>query len=450
MNQQARCSPYDRAVGWLLPLTAGMTPLIVFFPLRPPEQQAYFLILATLLLSASLGVAWMLEMRPLPGRPTAPILLAIGLGLSAAVSIAVTGQYVFSLKRAMLPLCGFLFLGHLTHHPRRRVVLERATLTLAAISVLLAVYGILQFLGVEFLNYSEHMEKNTVIATIGHPNFLGSVLGPMSFILVGLALTWKRRWARLTALTGIFLLFLCIALARTRAVWLGVACGFLVLLLMTLRYSLRHRLGLRLVATLAGGLAVVGAALVLSLAVVVPAFHRGIDFSERLLSNYEIRSRLYYWNAAIDLERSKPIFGIGFGMFDPSFWPYALDQQRSGKGAFYYDVLPAIAGKTAEHVHNEYLEVFAEQGWVGLTLLVAFLLFFLYFGWLAVMRCADLRQALRMLCYYAALVMTLLDALFGFPWRLPVSLLVFLLIVGSLYELIYPQPAAEPEPPRFA
>jgi O-antigen ligase len=430
---------YDRAAGWALPLIGAATPLMVLFPMKPTEQQAYFFIAAVLAWTAVHGLAWIVGARPQPGRPTLPILLGIGLGVSVGVSIALSGQYYFGMKKALLPLCAFLYLGHLVGHPRRLAVLQRTTVLMGVVSVLLAAYGIAQFFDYEFLSYSEDVQKNKVIATIGHPNFLGSVLGPMAFVLLSLTLGGRGRWLRWFAVAGIFLLLLCITLARTRAVWLGMVCGFGALMLLTLRYALRHRQGWGTAGKLAAGLVVVIVAIGAMVLVVLPRMNRAINLADRLLSNYEIKSRLFYWNAAIDEGRDKPVFGNGVGMFDPLFWPYALRQQRSEMGPYYYDVLPAIAGKTPEHVHNEYLEVFCEQGAFGIGMVLAFLIYFLYFGYSAAMRCADQGRALALLCFYAALTMMMIDAAFGFPWRLPVSLIVFMLVIGWLYEGILPQ-----------
>ena len=440
---------YDRVIGWLLPLVIWLTPFIVFLPMKPTDQQGYFLQAATLLLLTAHGVAWMFGWRALPGRPSFPILLLLLLGVARGVSVVVGGQYLFILNRLILPLSAVLLFGMIVDHPRRQLVLRRATLGFACIVVVLAIYGIAQFFGFEVLRYSEEVQKNTVIATIGHPNFLGSVLGPMLFVVLGLVITSRSRALRLAGGVGILLILFCIALARTRAVWLGVSIGLLALVFSVLRYSLHHRLGLRLFNRLVAAVAIVVGLLGVLLAL-LPVLGRPIDFTERILASNEIKSRLYYWNAAIDLGATRPVFGIGFGMFDPNFWGYALEHQQSEAGRYYYDVLPAIAGRTPDHVHNEYLEVLAEQGYVGLTLLFAFLLFFFYFGWVQIMRRADPKVSLRMLAVHSALVVVVVDAFFGFPWRLPVSLLVMVLIVGWLYETISPQLTGEPEPPRFA
>ena len=179
-------------------------------------------------------------------------------------------------------------------------------------------------------------------------------------------------------------------------------------------------------------------ALSTALFVVLPAFHAGIDLKERIISDKEIKSRIFYWRAALDLSLQHRVLGMGYAMFDPHFWDYALEQQNTESGPFYYDVLPAISGRTPGHVHNEYLEVLAEQGFAGFIPLSALLIFFLLFGYFGIMARDDPRSAMQSVAIYASFVTILIDAMFAFPWRLPVSLIVFMIVMAWLYETIYP------------
>jgi O-antigen ligase len=124
-------------------------------------------------------------------------------------------------------------------------------------------------------------------------------------------------------------------------------------------------------------------------------------------------------------------------MFDPHFWTYTLQHQKTPMGTYYYDILPAVSGTNPGHVHNEYLEVYCEQGLVGLVALVALMGFFLFYGYLRLMRESDPSRAFYLLALMGALALTLVDAAFGFPWRLPVSIIVVSIVLAMLYDRIY-------------
>jgi O-antigen ligase len=440
MTQTRSLSKFDAAMGWALPAVAALTPLFVVYSLVYPHVgQQYFFMIAVLLMMAALGVAWIAGARPLPARLTFPGYLILANLAALAVSVGVSESTLFSMKKLMLPLCGFFFCCQVVLFPQRRMLLRRMGLGLALMGGLLALYGIAQHFGFELLRYSEQVQKNNVISLIGHPNYLASVLGPMTFVVLGLTLG-RRGWRG--ALPGgllIFILLFCIMLARTRSVWLAMTIGFAVLLALSLRYCLLRGLGWSVMGRLGAGLLLTLAGLAGGLFLLLPAFNARINIVERLSSDREIKSRLFYWKAAIDQALEHKAFGMGYGMYDPAFWNYVLKQQKSDKGPYYVDMFPAISGHNPGAVHNEYLQVFCEQGAAGLTSFIALLGFFLYFGYLALMRIEDPACGLQAVAMYGGMICCLIDAFFSFPWRLPVSLIVFMFIMVWMYDLIYPQ-----------
>lgn len=437
---------FDRILGWAILAITALTPFVIVYALvRPNTAQGFFLQIAVLLATLALGIALVAGGRELPGRLTAPAWLSLGIGLTLLGSLTASHQVLFSLKQALLPACALILFWQIVAFPHRRLLLGRIRLCLVVVSLILAVYGILQYFGFELLHYSGQVEKNTVIATVGHPNYLGSVLGPALFVVLSLIFAKRGLFWKGVNLLIIFTLLFCITLARTRGVWLGIVLGLASVVLIGSIYCLRYRTGLRWVGSFALGATLIVAGLAASVFVFLPALNRGIDIRERLISNKEIKSRAIYWRAAIDMAAQKPVFGQGYAMFDPIFWDYALQQQKSEIGPFYYDVLPAISGKSPGHVHNEYLEVLCEQGFTGFVALAAFLGFFALYGYWSILAQKDVRRALQNVAFFGAFVTSLTDAFFGFPWRLPVSLIVFMVVLAWIYDAIYPQfPARRP------
>jgi O-antigen ligase len=439
----APLSLYDRLAGWAPAVVAAATPLVFFLPMTSPSQQAYFFAMATLAMTAALGTAWVAGWRAAPSRLTLPVALALGLGLSACVSIGLSGQWALGLRSALLPATGLLFFGLLAGHPARRATLGRLTLALAIVAVLSSACGVCQFFGVGLLKPVDAIQKNDVIATFGHPDFLGSVLSPMLFLTALVGLGWRRRWARIATLACLAPIVACLLMARARAACLGAACGAVVWIVARVACAAPAPPRRRAIGWALGALACL-ACMGVTWAVAAPERWRPPAIAGRLLAGNEVKSRMYYWAAAIDMGRERPLFGVGVGMFDARFWPWVLAHQSSPMGAYYRDFMPSIVRRTAQHAHDEYLEIFAEQGYVGLTLFLALLLFFVEQGALACVRCPDRAEQARRCCVLAALAATLIDAAFGFPWRLPTSLAVLATILGWLYDFIYPL-AEKPE-----
>lgn len=434
MDQPGR---FDRIMSWALPAIAAATPLVIVYSLqRPNVGQAYFFILATFMAAAAQGGAWAFDFSPMPRRLRAPLFLfALG-AVAVLASLPASRSQIFSLKQLLLPAAGVLFYMLVTASPLRRAILPRVSLAMMAVGGLLAIYGIGQHFGLEILNYSDVVRKNAVIATIGHPNYLSSVLGPIVFLTVSMYFSTRRKAWGIPALGLVLLCLCCIILARTRSIWLGLAVATLFMFAGGALYSRRNRAARPIVGKLGLGILVSLIGLVL-FGGIVTLSGNPIGLKERLGSQKEISSRFFYWNAAIDLGRERPVFGRGYAMFDPEFWPYVLRQQKTDMGKYYRDMFPAVSGTNPGHAHNEYIEAFFETGVFGLTALVALLGFFLCYGWLAMMREPDERAAFQRLAVLCALVLMCVDASLAFPWRLPVSLIMLMLTLAWIHEFIH-------------
>jgi O-antigen ligase len=423
---------YLCALAWVLPF------VVIYAFVRPMVGQSYFLQAGVCLGLVVAGGAWLLGAWAPSVRLTYPLALLPLNILLLAGSVLHSRDPQYSLAQSLLPLCAAGFFLLLVMQAGRERLLRRLALGLCIVGPLLALHGVLQHFGIEFLPYSDVVQKNRVIATIGHPNYLGSVLGPLLFVMVGLILAHPRRAWAWAAPLGVLLMLVCLALARTRAIWLGLAVGFILFCVVGVQYCRAHRAGLRrMLLLIAGGVAQLAAIIVL-LTLILPHIS-DLNWKERLSSDKEIKSRLFYWDTAIRLGHARPVFGQGLGMFNAKFWETALERYKSPSGPYYSDILPSIAGVMPGHVHNEYLEIYCEQGLTGLAGVLALLLFFLWFGYRALLAEPDLTRGFELLGVWAGLVVSVIDALFGFPWRLPVSLMVVAFLLARLYDLLYPQ-----------
>lgn len=428
----------ERVLAWLIPAVVAITPFVLVYTLeRPNLGQGYFLQLAVMGLLALHGALLLGGVRRLPRGLNLPGGLLLANLALLGVAVFGSGTAFYSLKKVLLPLSGLALCAMIVLSPLRGVILRRVGLTLVGVTLLMAVYGVLQYFGVEFLPYSSEVQKNTVIATIGHPNYLASVLGPMVFVTIAVLLTRRGKLRMELVGAACTLILFCVYLARTRAVWLGLGAGFGLLGWLVMSHAMRRAPGdwLRSVARWMGALLLS----LLGVILVLPFTGRSVDLLERLTSSAEIKSRFIYWNAAIDMSLNSPLLGQGYARFDPGFWDYVLEQRKNPAAPNLDAYMESIANRTPEHVHNEYLEVMAEQGMPALLALLALLGFLVFFGARAVAREVDVQRQFAGWALLAAMVCMLVDAFFSFPWRLPVSLLVFAYVVAALYDRIYPQ-----------
>ncbi len=157
------------------------------------------------------------------------------------------------------------------------------------------------------------------------------------------ARTWRVRWARVVAYVVMSACLLGTFFTLTRAVWIGVLAGILVVTVMSKEW--RRRL---LPALVLGAVA-------LFVALSVSSSLSG-KVDERSADERPVWDRLNLADAGLRAIESKPAFGIGWRNF-------------INDGPEYFRLLPDIpqTGTTIE-IHNAALSIGAELGLVGLTL----------------------------------------------------------------------------------
>ncbi len=375
------------------------------------------------------------------------IALVIG-AVFAVASAAISPAPLYSLNAALPWLGGIGLYAMLLDAGGRRDLFPLVSGLLILQGILLSSYAIGQNYGFEMLPYHEEgMQKNWVIATFGHPNFLGSFMGPVFFLALGWVFRPAAGALRVTAALAALVLGYALFLARARGVWIGTALGLAVTGALLAYF---HRgLFLRVLGPRGLWIAVVlaGAVLLAGVAAAGPT-RLGQRIGQRLartLASPQWESRIYYWSVASTMRSPTPPLGIGPGGFSRIFWDKADEFQLEPRSRYYRRNLGAISGDFRAldpgHVHNDYLEFWVERGIGGL---LAHLAFVGYLGLLTFARIVTARPGVELtsaelaprLALLGALICTLADSLLGFPLHLPCSLLLFWVLCALLASTI--------------
>lgn len=201
--------------------------------------------------------------------------------------------------------------------------------------------------------------------TFGQPNPFGGYLEmllPVALAIVYTQRPWAKRpdWLTTLAIIASAIGGVALLMSLSRGAWFGLAAGITVLLAVETR---------RGVTVAFAGVVALGALLVLDDLHVVPGVisHRlaqvvtyfGVfDVSHVVPTpqNWAIIERMAHWQAAWNMYQAYPILGVG-----PGHYPIAYPTFRVN------DIWKASLG----HAHNIYLNVLAEEGFVGLVAYLA-------------------------------------------------------------------------------
>lgn len=245
---------------------------------------------------------------------------------------------------------------------------------------------------------------------LGHPNLFGPYLALLLPILTALVFTSygrKLRWLfALTAICGCGMLILTLS----RSSWFGFATAMLALLLVLWCHPVqRNRFGGWKLAMLAGG--AIG---VLSVAGTIMTRLTASDPGA-------LDFRRTWVDIAWRMVQARPLLGFGLNTFVHQFAPYSL---------YSFAGLVEEFGSSWPTVHNIYMLVWAEQGTIGLLLLVGFMAQLLRIG-LGNMRAAPSDKLLMLdvgaLCGLLAIA---IDGMASYFIRVPACGRTYFLIAG--------------------
>lgn len=289
---------------------------------------------------------------------------------------------------------------------------------------LIALYAVLQYAGL-LAGPQARSGADAMISTLGNRNYVGAFLSGLVIPTLALALWGAQSALMRPALWGsLGLSGAVVYLSASKGAWL--ALGTAVIAFLSIAWGLRRRSW--------RGMLIALASLIFLIAAVFFIFS-----SPFLLKNLgqpewarSVELRLWSWKTGMAMFLEHPGLGVGLGQYQLGFLEYKSKLLTEGETVEYY--VPRSV-----HAHNEYVEVTAETGILGvvallwaLTILFKELLHLLRFE-------TDVDQPTRMIRIglFAGVLVLLIDGAFDFPLHRPESALVLVVLLGLLHAPIW-------------
>jgi hypothetical protein len=312
--------PWEIRLMEMLWLLAVFLVAIVFLP--PDSVISPFRIVKVTILRMLVGgisVVWLIylcrlsiaspghELRSLPFRVLCQIrsshgkyvYLALGFYGSSIILATVSSWMVFVSLWGKIPgdegyslyslATYFVLFLAIAAHVRRPIQVWRLVTTVALLGTLVGAYGILQFAGLDPVDWGtmDDVGDSPVVSTLGNPIFMGSVL--MMTIPVTAILTlvcFRHRWSfgSILGLVQVVIQLLAILLIQQRGPLVGLLVSCIVLLVLlphagNITYRVGSRNGIILGAVLVVAVLVIGVGLV--------RFEMGHTLGDRVTTTYE-------------------------------------------------------------------------------------------------------------------------------------------------------------------
>ena len=327
-------------------------------------------------------------------------------------------------------LAFFLLVANYFYTPR---AVWRLLWTIALVSLIVSLIGLLQYQGIHLIPFPHARWGNFGVSTLGNPNFVAHYLELSIILVIGMLIACRRRVEKvgLGALLVVELYYLLAI--RSRGGWLALGAG-LVTLIIFYRSLLSRRVWLT------GGLIILVLALMAWVLIDrVPTDGEGHlsalveeirEISDRALSTFDpehfsVLQRRLVWADTIELIADQPVLGVGTGNFEFSLPMYRTTaRQRS------WEELIPNRPHMPYYAHNEYLEVWAENGIFGLGAVLWLLGSLLWVGRRVLQSTTETAPRALQASFLAAMVAALTHGFFSLNFQDPTSALHFWLIAG--------------------
>ncbi len=297
-------------------------------------------------------------------------LISTALSVSFFSSIFGTqGRYI-----GVITILNFIFLAFVCFNRFRKTGHIMTFLLVNIVtSGILALYGFFQYTGVlqEGVKWSQNPLER-VFGTVGHANHFGAYLGMGLVSGVLLIPLVRNRIHRILMIVLLIFIAIVIVLTGSRGALVGVFCGLFYASVVLLAGKgkrifafVKNRIWMFISIMFVLGILICSVSIGL---LKIPLVERSVQ-TIGVVGKGQLPDRLSWWMSTLQMIADRPLFGYGISSFRDVYNLYRrTDYIVPGPG----DMQDMI---TPEAAHNEYLNIGATQGIMGL---VAFLLLVLF------------------------------------------------------------------------
>jgi len=241
------------------------------------------------------------------------------------------------------------------------------------VSTIVALYVILHFYGI--ITYLK--EFGPTVSPIGQKNWTSNYLALFFFITFFLFLIQEKRKFLFKYFLILIIFYIALMICRSRGIWISMILTLIIMVFLIYHFKLYYMIKKKK--------KWIYWMLIFFIIITViystdnPINRSAISVTDRAISTFDpedksINSRFLMWRSTLDMIKDNPITGMGIGTFKKNYLNYQAKKINKYPELIKYWV---YAGKA----HNDYLQMGAELGLVGLAIFfyMLFKLYYLFF-----------------------------------------------------------------------
>jgi O-antigen ligase/Tfp pilus assembly protein PilF len=437
MEQKEINIPNHPSSIWTIAIEASIIALIILVPIVfYPRCITVFLpakeLFAEILILFALMFWWFRminreEIKFISTSLNFPILSFIAI---CVLSLIWSNSFFVSLKELPLFLAGPLLYFIITNNISNEHQIRRILNVLLIVGSLFGIYGIFQYNGIDFSFWMRNIGRQQVFGLFGNVNYFAEYLIIPLPIAVSLFFASQNKLKKILLLIGIIAMSASLTATFTRGSYLGfgvslIFMSFLFLVSQGKNFVKKNRKIFIII------LAVV---VIITFLFTIPTplnkpgtaiekIKSRISISQ-ITQSFSIKRRIATWKFTVPMIKDHTLLGSGIGTYKYNTLKYQAEFFIQGENRSLYP------HGFADKAHNEYLQLWAEMGIVGLGIFIWLIISYFSCGLKILKKIKDEYKQGIVIGLMGAVVAVLVDAMFGFPLHLPATVILFWLVLA--------------------
>jgi len=427
---------YTKAIETTIIALIISTPL-AFYPyliriFNPPKELAFNILVIIGLMLWKLKMVNKEEVKITRNFLNLPILAFMAI---CVLSLFWSNSLMVSLLELLLFLAGPILYFIVVNNIKDEHQINRLLTTILFISSLLGIYGIFQYQGIDFAFWKANIGRQQVFGLFGNVNYFAEYLIVPLPLAISLFFVCRNRTKKILLLIGILAIGGSLILTFTRGSYLAIGISSLFMFLLYLVAQ-----GKSFIKEYKKIFIIILAFIILVtflFAIPNPLNKSGTVISKikgrisisQFTSGSSLKRREAIWGFTTLMIKDHPLLGSGLGTFKYNSLSYQAKffDQGENRSLYPYGI--------ADKVHNEYLQLGAEVGILGLGIFLWLIISYLRYGLRILKKLKDKYKQGIVIGLMGGVVAVLIDAVFGFPLHLPATLVLFWLFIGLIVSL---------------
>jgi O-antigen ligase/tetratricopeptide (TPR) repeat protein len=367
------------------------------------------------------------ELKFTPTPLNFPILSFISI---CVLSLIWSNSFFISLKELPLFLAGPLLYFVITNSINDERQINRILDILLLVGGLFGIYGIFQYNGIDFSFWARNIGRQQVFGLFGNVNYFAEYLIVPLPIAVSLFFASRNKFKKILLLIAILAMGTSLIVTFTRGSYLSFGVSlifmFFVFLISRGKNFIKNNKKIFIIALVA--------IIIITFLFVIP---NPLNESDTVISkiksrisitqisqDFSFKRRIATWKFTGMMIKDHPLIGSGIGTFKYNTLRYQAEFFAQGENRSLYP------HGFADKAHNEYLQLWAEIGIVGLGIFIWLIISYFRFGLKILRRIKDGYIQGIIIGLMGVVVAVLVDGIFGFPLHLPATIVLFWLALG--------------------